>query len=147
LLKAVLNTRETQETEANIDREAMELLRILKIDHVRHELTKNLPHGLERLLGVGMVMATGANLILLDEPVTGMNPTEIGEMMGLIRVIREKGSTVLVVEHNMRVIMGLCGRIVALNFGHKIAEGSPKEIRENRDVIEAYLGSQEEHAV
>ena len=91
-----------------------------------------------------MVMASGAELILLDEPVAGMNPTETGLMMEMILAIRDRGITVLMVEHNMRVIMGMCDRIVALNFGKKIAEGTPDHVRENKEVIEAYLGADAE---
>ena len=141
---AVINTRATAAKEKETDKKAMEFLEFLGIDHARDELTKNLPHGLERLLGVGMAMATGAEMLLLDEPVTGMNPTETDQMMQMIRAIRDRGATILVVEHNMRVIMGLCDRITALNFGRKIAEGPPDHVREHKEVIEAYLGTEEE---
>ncbi len=138
---AVLNTSATVEKEARVEHESLEVLKFLGIEHVKHKLTKNLPQGFERLLSVGMVMASGAELILLDEPVAGMNPTETSQMMKMILAIRDKGITVLMVEHNMRVIMGMCDRIVALNFGQKIAEGTPDHVRENKEVIEAYLGA------
>ena len=143
---AALNTSATVVKERETDQKAMAFLEFLGIGHAKDELTKNLPHGLERLLGVGMAMATGAEMLLLDEPVTGMNPTETDEMMQMIRGIRDRGTTILVVEHNMRVIMGLCDRIAAINFGRKIAEGTPEHVRENKEVIEAYLGTEEETA-
>jgi branched-chain amino acid transport system ATP-binding protein len=87
-----------------------------------------------------MALATPPKLLLLDEPVTGMNPTETQNMIDLIRQIREKGITIVLVEHDMKAVMNLCDRIVVLNYGQKIAEGLPGEIRENKQVIEAYLG-------
>ena len=111
------------------------------------ELAKNLPHGHQRALGVALALATEPKLLLLDEPATGMNAQEISHMMGIINGIREKGHTVLLVEHAMRVVMGICDRIIVLNFGNKIAEGSPEDIQKNTDVIEAYLGVEQDVAV
>jgi branched-chain amino acid transport system ATP-binding protein len=94
----------------------------------------------QRILGICMALATHPRLLLLDEPVTGMNATETQSMIDLIRQIREKGVTIVLVEHDMKAVMNLCDRIVVLNYGQKIAEGLPGEIRENKRVIEAYLG-------
>jgi branched-chain amino acid transport system ATP-binding protein len=88
-------------------------------------------------------MATQPKMLLLDEPTVGMNPSETQEMIRLIGAIRERGTTILLIEHDMRVVMGICQRIIVLNYGLKIAEGSPEEIRKNPEVIAAYLGSEE----
>lgn len=138
---AVLNTRSTMRKEAEVDRKVMETLEFLGIAETKNELCKNLPHGYERLLGVGMAISTGASMLLLDEPVTGMNPKEAMEMVSLIGKLKEKGLTILIVEHNMKVMMSISDRIVALNFGQKIFEGKPDEAKADKQVIEAYLGS------
>jgi branched-chain amino acid transport system ATP-binding protein len=103
-------------------------------------LAKHLPHGQQRSLGIAIALAANPTLLLLDEPVTGMTAEEKDRVMDLVRVIRGQGVTVLLVEHDMRAVMGTCDRIVVLNFGRKIAEGSPEEIRTHPEVIEAYLG-------
>jgi branched-chain amino acid transport system ATP-binding protein len=107
---------------------------------------KNLPHGHQRILGIAMALAARPRLLLLDEPVTGMNLDESGRVMALIKTIRTRGTTILLVEHNMKAVMGTCERIVVLNFGQKLAEGTPAEVSTNRQVIEAYLGAGLEHA-
>jgi len=109
----------------------------------KDELASSLPHGHQRALGVAMAAVTEPKLLMLDEPVTGMNPTETAQMMELIKKVRDEGITVLLVEHDMRAVMGLCDQISVLSFGKKIAEGIPQEIANNQDVIEAYLGSGE----
>jgi branched-chain amino acid transport system ATP-binding protein len=110
------------------------------------ELAKNLPHGRQRTLGIAMALAARPQLLLLDEPVTGMNLDESQQVMNLVKTIRDRGTTVLLVEHNMKAVMGTCERIVVLNFGEKLTEGTPSEVGSNRAVIEAYLGSGGEHA-
>ena len=107
----------------------------------RDETALNLPHGLQRALGIAVALSTEPRLLLLDEPFTGMNPEETRIMMGHIEAVRRSGVTVLLVEHDMRAVMGLCDRITVLNFGRLLAEGTPEEIRRHPDVIEAYLGS------
>ena len=110
-----------------------------------HELAINLPHGKQRLLALAIALATGPQVLLLDEPVTGMNAEEIENMLAMIRSLREKkGITCILIEHNLKVVMGLCDRIAVLNFGKKIAEGTPGEIVENPVVMEAYLGTEED---
>ncbi len=106
----------------------------------KDQLAKNLSHGYQRLLGVAIALATNPELILMDEPVTGMNPQEKDAMMSKIREIRNRGVTILLVEHDMRLVMNICDRLFVLNFGSKIAQGTPSEILANSEVIAAYLG-------
>jgi len=101
----------------------------------------NLPHGHQRVLGIAMALAARPRLLLLDEPVTGMNLEESQRVMALVKTIRDQGTTILLVEHNMKAVMGTCERIVVLNFGRKLAEGSPTEVGASPPVIEAYLGA------
>ena len=93
-----------------------------------------------------MALAARPRFLLLDEPVTGMNLEESGRVMALVKTIRDRGTTILLVEHNMRAVMGTCERIVVLNFGQKLAEGTPSEVSTSRDVIQAYLGTGVNHA-
>lgn len=119
---------------------AEEILEFLGMGSYKNEFPFNLPYGFQRILGVAMTMATKPELMLLDEAVTGMNPVETVTMMDTIRKIRDRGITILLVEHNMKVVMGISERICVLDFGRKIAEGKPVEISKNKDVIKAYLG-------
>jgi branched-chain amino acid transport system ATP-binding protein len=119
---------------------AMDILGIVGLVPFKDRLASELPHGHQRLLGVGIGLACEPQVLLLDEPVTGMNTDEKKAMGDLINTLHERGITTLLVEHDIRTVMDLCQRIVVLNFGEKIAEGSPHEIRNNQDVIEAYLG-------
>jgi branched-chain amino acid transport system ATP-binding protein len=107
----------------------------------RHDATVNLPHGLQRALGIAVALAAEPKLLMLDEPFTGMNPEETRVMMGHIDAVRRSGVTILLVEHDMQAVMGLCDRITVLNFGRLLAEGTPAEIRGDAGVIEAYLGT------
>jgi branched-chain amino acid transport system ATP-binding protein len=110
------------------------------------QLTRNLPHGHQRVLGIAMALAAQPRLLLLDEPVTGMNLDESGRVMDLVKTIRSRGTTILLVEHNMRAVMGTCERVVVLNFGQKLAEGTPAQVSTSPAVIQAYLGTGATHA-
>ena len=124
---------------------SLSILESLSIASEKDELAMNLPHGKQRILSLAIAVASGPRLLLLDEPITGMNAEEVETMLAIIRTLRdEKGITCIIIEHNLRAVMGLCDRIAVLNFGKKIAEGPPGEIVENPAVMEAYLGTEED---
>ena len=125
--------------------EAMELLRIVGLDGVADELATSLPYGQQRRLEIVRALATHPRLLLLDEPAAGMNPQETEELGAFIRDIKERfGLTVFMIEHHMKLVMGISDRIYVIDFGKQIAEGTPKEVRDNPAVIAAYLGVDEE---
>ena len=130
-------------TEENNRKKCLELIEFFGLTQFKDELAVNLPHGHQRALGVALAMATEPKLLCLDEPVTGMNPTETEHFMGLIRNVRDQGITLLLVEHDMKAVMDISDRITVLSFGKKLAEGTPKEIQTNKEVVEAYLGAGE----
>lgn len=119
---------------------ALELLSWVRLDHKADEIADNLSYGEQRKLEIARALATEPQLLLLDEPVAGMNATEKTELMRAITLIRDRGYTILMIEHDMRFVMGLCEDIAVLNFGRIIAQGAPEQIRNNPQVIEAYLG-------
>ncbi len=133
-------TPATRKVEREALEKAEEIVDFMELSHIKDELAVNLPHGYMRALGVGIALATEPKLLMLDEPVTGMNPTEKSNMLNLIKKIKEQGITVLLVEHDMKTVMGVCDYITVLNFGKKLAEGKPKEVTSNEAVVEAYLG-------
>lgn len=132
-----------QQMERENEAKALELVEFMGLGGLKDELAMNLPHGHQRALGVAIALATEPKLLMLDEPVTGMNPTEKQHMLQLIKKVRDQGITILLVEHDMRTVMGLCTYISVLDFGKKLTEGLPKEIQANKAVIEAYLGGEE----
>jgi branched-chain amino acid transport system ATP-binding protein len=143
LFEIYFNTRTYRRNEAYILEQSMEILKLVGLEKVENELAKNLPHGYQKMLGIARALAIKPKLLLLDEPMDGMNPDEIDFTMAGIRKTQRQGTTIVVVEHNMQ-IMNLCDRVVVINFGQKIAEGAPEEIRKNKEVSQAYFGG--EHA-
>jgi len=141
LFDAIVRTDGLKREEESIRRDALELLQIFNLDKRAHEAAMNLPYGSQRRLEIARALATNPKVLLLDEPAAGMNTQESFELMRLIRFIRDKFElTVLLVEHNMKVVMGVCEKIQVIDYGETIALGTPKEIQGNPKVIEAYLG-------
>ena len=146
--KAIIRTTSYYREEEEIKSKALELLKIFNIDLKANELAKNLPYGEQRKLEIARALATKPRILLLDEPAAGMNPQETDDLMGLIRFIRDKFDlTILLIEHDMRLVMGICERIVVLDYGQTIAVGTPDEISKDPKVIRVYLGEEvKDHA-
>ena len=143
VVEAVLRMGRYYKEEDRIEEEALKLLDIFHLKDKAGELAKNLPYGAQRRLEIARALAAWPKLLLLDEPAAGMNPQETQELMEMIRWIRKKfGLTVLLIEHDMNLVMGICERIYVLEYGMVIASGTPEEVQKNPEVIRAYLGGE-----
>ena len=141
LFESMVHLGSYRKKEKEMDRRALEILKVFDLDHEAGNLAANLPYGKQRKLEIARALATNPKLLLLDEPAAGMNPNETGELMDTIRLVREKyGVTILLIEHDMKLVQGICEYLYVLNFGKLLAEGTPKEVLNDPAVIKACLG-------
>lgn len=141
VLTGILRLPKYFQTEKRMDEEAMELLKVFDLDKEAQTLASNLPYGKQRKLEIARALATKPKLLLLDEPAAGMNPNETVELMETIRFVRDHfDMTILLIEHDMKLVSGICERLTVLNFGHVLAQGETSEVLHNPEVIKAYLG-------
>lgn len=142
LLTSILHLPNYFRGEDKMDKMALDLLKVFNLESFANVKASNLPYGKQRKLEIARALATSPKLLLLDEPAAGMNPTETSELMETIKIVRERFHVaILLIEHDMKLVMGICDQIAVLNFGTVIAFGSPDEIKSNPDVVAAYLGN------
>lgn len=140
----LFKTSSQRTEEKRLFEKSLELIEFMGMGELKDELAINLPHGHQRALAIAIALASKPRLLLLDEPVTGMNPKETADMVDRIKKIRdEMGVTIIIIEHDMKAIVGLSDKLTVLNYGMKIIEGTPHDVIEDKDVIEAYLGAEE----
>ncbi|RHW33486.1 ABC transporter ATP-binding protein [Lysinibacillus yapensis] len=147
VFSSVFRTKAQRKEEQELEKNAEELLKLVGLFENKDLLAENLAYGQQRRLEIARALASKPKLLLLDEPAAGMNEKETDSLYDLIKIIQSKGITVLIIEHDMPLVMKLCDRIAVLNFGEKLAEGTPYEIQNNEAVIEAYLGKEEEEEI
>lgn len=141
--EAILRLPRFLKEEEEITQKALEILKMVKLDHRQEEIAKNLPYGEQRRLEIARALATGTKILFLDEPAAGMNPQETQDLMEFIAWIRDEFAlTIVLIEHDMKLVMKVCERLLVLDYGAVIAEGLPEEIKHNKRVIEAYLGEE-----
>jgi branched-chain amino acid transport system ATP-binding protein len=147
VLSSVFHTKSQQMEEESLHAKAIELLELVGLSTYSDVIAENLAYGQQRRLEIARALASEPKLLLLDEPAAGMNETETDDLYFLIKKVQKLGVTVLIIEHDMPLVMKLCDRMMVLNFGKKLAEGTPEEIQNNQEVIEAYLGKEEDDQI
>ncbi len=139
--ESTFNTPGYRKKDQNAWDHARQIVRFVGLESKQNETARNLSHGHQKLLGIAIGLAAKPKVLLLDEPLGGMNPNEVDAALKIIRDIRQQGTAILLIEHNMRAVMSVCDRLIVLSFGTEIARGTPEEVQNNKEVIQAYLGA------